>query len=71
MLPASIPAAPSRAPVAAPPAALLRAAVLALACAACVATVRFSLEHRRAEQLLYDEALAQRAAVAEGMATVS
>ena len=37
---------------------------IVLGCAVCAATVRFSVKHKQAEQLLYDEAIAQRLGMA-------
>ena len=42
---------------------------IVLACAICAAAVRFSVKHKQAEQLLYDEAVAQREAQAAGLVT--
>ncbi len=40
---------------------------IVLGCAVCAAAVRFSVKHKQAEQRLYDEAVAQRAALAGGL----
>ena len=43
-----------------------------LLCAACAAAVRFSAQHREAEQALYDEAVARRSAArAAGLAVAN
>ena len=44
---------------------------IVMACAVCAAAVRFSVKHKQAEQRLYDEAVAQREASAQGVAAAA
>jgi len=44
---------------------------IVLACAVCAAAVRFSVKHKQAEQRLYDEAVAQRNAIIQGVAAAA
>jgi len=44
---------------------------IVLACAVCAASVRFSVKHKQAEQRLYDEAVAQRNAIIQGVAAAA
>ena len=42
-----------------------------LLCSVCAGAIRFSMQHKQAEQLLYDEAVAQRGSMVPGVAAMS